>query len=110
VKLDDTLSEHAIYVQRNGDAQLMVRVYVDNLVIISTDCDDVKSFNEEMAVTFKMSDPSLLHYYLGIEVKQSTSEISFSQGGYAMKLLERCSLAKCNPCQTPMEARLMLSK
>jgi hypothetical protein len=48
------------------------------------------SFNEEMVVAFKMSDLGLLHYYLGIEVKQTVSGISLSQGACAMKLLERC--------------------
>jgi hypothetical protein len=105
-----TLSEHAIYVRQNGDAQLVVGVYIDDLVITSSDCDDIKSFKEEMAAAFKMSNLSMLHYYLSIEVKQSMSGISLSQGAYAMKLLERCGLARCNPCQTPMEARLKLSK
>jgi hypothetical protein len=105
-----TLSEHAIYVRQNGDAQLVVGVYIDDLVITSSDCDDIKSFKEEMAVAFKMSNLSMLHYYLSIEVKQSVSGISLSQGAYAIKLLERCGLTRCNPCQTPMEARLKLSK
>jgi hypothetical protein len=39
-----------------------------------------------MAVTFKMSDLVLLHYYLRIEVKQSASRISISQGAYTMKV------------------------
>jgi hypothetical protein len=51
-----------------------------------------------------------IHYYLGIEVKQSARGISLSQVAYSMKLLERCSSARCNTCQTPMEARLKLSK
>jgi hypothetical protein len=88
----------------------VVGVYVDDLVITGSDCDDIKSFNEEMTVAFKMSDPNLLHYYLGIEVKQSTREISLSQGAYTMKLLESYGLVRCNPYQTPMEARLKLSK
>jgi hypothetical protein len=63
-----------------------------------------------MVTAFKMSDLGLLHYYLGIEVKQRAREISLSQGAYAMKLLEMCGLARCNPYQTPMKARLKLSK
>jgi hypothetical protein len=95
-KLDDMLvslefrrspSEHAIYVRRNVDAQLVLGVYVDDLVIIGTSCDDIKLLKEEMAAAFKMSDLGLLHYYLGIEVKQSASRISFSQGAYADKLV-----------------------
>jgi hypothetical protein len=77
-KLDDTLlslgfqrtlSKHAIYVWRNGNVQLVVGVYVDDLIITGSDRDNIMSFKEEMAAAFKMSDLSLLHYYLGIEVK-----------------------------------------
>jgi hypothetical protein len=49
--------------------QLVVRVYVDDLIITGSDHDNIRSFKEEMEVTFKMSDLGLLHYYLGIEVK-----------------------------------------
>jgi hypothetical protein len=100
-KLDDTLlslgfrrilSEHAIYVRRNGNVQLVVGVYVDDLIITSLDRDDIRSFKEEIAATFKMSDLSLLHYYLSIEVKQSVSVISLCQGAYTMKILERSGM------------------
>jgi hypothetical protein len=89
---------------------MVVSVYIYDLVITGLDCDDIKLFKEEMSAVLKMSDLGLLHYYLGIEVKQSASEISLSQGAYTMKLLERCGLARCNLCQTPMEACLKLSK
>jgi len=77
-KLDDTLlslgfrkspSEHAIYIRSNQGAQLVVGVYVDDLVITGSSSDDIKRFKKEMAAAFKMSDLGLLHYYLGIEVK-----------------------------------------
>jgi hypothetical protein len=118
-KLDDTLlslgfrrtpSEHVIYVRRNGDVQLVVGVYVDDLVITGSDRDDIRSFKEEMTVAFKMSNLDLLHYYLSIEVKQSASGISLSQGAYAMKILKRSGMTGCNPRHVSMEARLKLSK
>jgi hypothetical protein len=90
--------------------QLVAGVYVDDLIITGSDRDDIKLFKEEMVATFKISDLGLLHYYLGIEVKQSASRISLSQNFYAMELLERCGLARCNLYQMPMEAHLKLSK
>jgi hypothetical protein len=57
-----------------------------------------------------MSDIGLLHYYLGIEVKQSVNGISLSQGAYAMKILDRSGMIGCNLCRVPMEAHLKLSK
>jgi hypothetical protein len=98
MKLDDTLlslgfrrtpSEHVIYVRQNSIVQLVVGVYVDDLIITSSDHDNSRSFKEEMTTAFKMSDLDLLHYYLSIEMKQSVSNISLSQGAYAMKILER---------------------
>jgi hypothetical protein len=56
-----TLSEHAIYVRRNGNVQLVVGVYVDDLIITGSDRDNIKSFKEEMTTTFKMSGLGLLH-------------------------------------------------
>ncbi len=49
----------------------MVGVYIDDLIITDSDRDNIRPFKEEIAATFKMSDLGLLHYYLGIEVKQS---------------------------------------
>lgn len=118
-KLDSTLlslgfrrspSEAAIYVRRNGKAQLVVGVYVDDLVITGASCDDITTFKKEMCRAFKMSDLGLLRYYLGIEVKQGLSGISLNQGAYAEKILEKSGMGDCNPCQVPMEPRLKLSK
>jgi hypothetical protein len=60
--------EHAIYVWWNSNVQLVVGVYVDDLIITGLDRDNIRSFKEEMAAMFKMSNIGLLHYYLGIEV------------------------------------------
>jgi hypothetical protein len=118
-KLDGTLlslgfrrtpSEHAIYVQWNGNMRLVVGVYVNNLIITGSNHDDIRSLKEEMASEFKMSDIGLLHYYLGIELKQSASGISLSQGAYVMKILERSGTTGCNLCHVPIETRLKLSK
>jgi hypothetical protein len=118
-KLDDTLlslgfqrtpSEHTIYVRQNGNMQLVVGVYVDDFIITGSDRDNIRSFKEEMMAAFKMSNIGLLHYYLGIKVRQSASGISLSQGAYVMKILERSGMTVCNSCHVPMEARLKLSK
>jgi hypothetical protein len=85
-------------------------IYIDDLIIIGSDRDNIRSFNEEMAAAFKTSDLGLLHYYLSVEVKQSASGILFSQGSYVMKILERSGMIGCNSCHIPMEARLKLSK
>jgi hypothetical protein len=86
-KLDDTLlsfgfsrslSEPALYTRRVGREQLVVGIYVDDLMITGSNYNDIMGFKSEMANVFNMSDLGLLHYYLGIEVKQSSQGISLS--------------------------------
>jgi hypothetical protein len=57
-----------------------------------------------------MSDLGLLCFYLGIEVQQNNGGITLTQSAYARKILDRAGMGSCNPCHTPMEARLKLSK
>ena len=92
--------EHAVYKRSNKKSLLLVRVYVS----------DIKNFKQEMKKKFSMSDLGLLSYYLGIEVKQGEHGITLCQSGYTTKILESVGMTNCNPCATPMEARLKLSK
>jgi hypothetical protein len=78
-------------------------------MITRSNCNDIKCFKLEMAKVFNMSDLGLLHYYLGIEVKQSAEGISLGQSSHALKIVEKCGLADCNPCSVPMENHLKLS-
>jgi hypothetical protein len=82
--------------------RLIVGVYVDDLIIIGKNSSNIREFKLQMYDIFKMSDLVLLSYYLAIEVKQSSSSISLSQGYYALKILENWGMLKCNPCKVPM--------
>jgi hypothetical protein len=71
-------SEPALYTRKNKGCQLIVGVYVDDLVITGASSADTVVFKKEMTNAFKMSDLGLLRYYLGIEVRQSTDGITLS--------------------------------
>lgn len=118
-KLDQTLTklgfercplEHALY--RKGDAEnfLLVGVYVDDLIITGRLSEDIQLFKDQMGRMFLMSDLGLLSYYLGMEVQQKDEQITVRQSSYAQKILEMAGMEGCNPCHTPMENRLKLSK
>jgi hypothetical protein len=118
-KLDDSLSslgfercpsDHAVYRRGTCDSLLLVGVYVDDLVITGMDTKEISLFKKQMTELFSMSDLGKLSFYLGIEVTQERDRITLCQAAYAKKLLERTGLTDCNPCTTPMEARLKLSK
>jgi hypothetical protein len=102
--------EHAVYKRNTEKESLLVGVYVDDLIVTGTSVSGINQFKEQMKTMFSMSDLGLLNYYLGIEVRQSSDGISLCQSSYAEKLLEKSGMKGCNSVQTPMEARLHLSK
>jgi hypothetical protein len=63
-----------------------------------------------MMKMYKMTDLGLLHYYLGIEVKQGPNGLGLSQASYAKRILEKAGIKECNPCKIPMEPETRLSK
>ncbi|KAL9263079.1 putative transposon Ty5-1 protein [Drosera capensis] len=62
--------EKAVYTRGEGDATLIARVYVDDLIVTRDNTGEVKIFKQQMMTEFEMSDLGLLSYYLGIEVEQ----------------------------------------
>jgi hypothetical protein len=119
-KLDESLtsvgfqrcpSDPAIYCRGNkkGD-RLVVGVYVDDLIITGSSKQGILSFKKEMTKMFEMSDLGVLHYYLGIEVRQQKNGVLISQSSYAKKILEKAGMSYCNPCKIPMEPKIKLSK
>ena len=77
-----------------GKEELVVGVYVDDLIITGARAEDIDSFKREMAAHFRMSDLGALSYYLGIEVRQGKEELTLGQSVYASKLLERRGMAE----------------
>lgn len=81
-------SEHALYKRGTSFSYLLMGVYVDDLIIVSSIPQEIQKFKEEMKKLFEMSDLGLLSYYLGLEVHQSTEGITIGQSAYALKILE----------------------
>ncbi|KAL5748152.1 hypothetical protein ACOSQ2_025449 [Xanthoceras sorbifolium] len=63
-----------------------------------------------MKEEFEMTNLGLLHYFLGIEVKQTEEGIIISQQKYAKDLLKKFRMDSVVPCTTPMETNLKLRK
>jgi hypothetical protein len=75
----------------------VVGVYVDDLVVTGASLDGIGMFKAEMAKVFNMSDLGLLHYYLGIEVRQSAEGFSLTQGAMPRKFWTRVEWKAATP-------------
>jgi hypothetical protein len=79
-----------------------------HLIITGGNSSELMQFKEQMKSKFQMGDLGKLHFYLGLEVNQSSEGIAVSQSVYAMKILSVAGLIGSNSCQ--MEVRLKQSK
>ena len=88
----------------------MVSLYVDDLIFTSNSTSMCDEFRRNLMCEFEMTDMSLLHFFLEIEVKQQENDIFISQKKYANDILKRFKMKSSTPLCTPMEVGLKLSK
>ena len=96
-------NEPTLHFKRQGESDfLVVCLYVDDIIYMGSSESLILEFKSCMMKTFEMTDLGLLHYFLGLEVKQAADGIFISQQKYAMDLLKRHNMFGCNTASTPM--------
>ncbi|KAL8131272.1 hypothetical protein AgCh_007267 [Apium graveolens] len=74
------------------ESVLIVGVYVDDLLVVGSDKEEINKFKVQMSKRFEMSDLGLLSYYLGIEVQQGKMGITLKQSAHVKKILEKAGM------------------
>jgi hypothetical protein len=103
--------EHTFFIKIEDEGKmLIVCLYLDDLIYTRNNTAMFESFKKSMMAKFEMTDLGMMHYFLGIEVMQSSARIFISQKKYAREILERFQMKDCNPVNTPSEFGLNLNK
>ena len=103
--------EHTLFIKvDDGGKMLIVCLYVDDLIYTGSNTAMFESFKKSMMAEFEMSDLGMMHYFLGIEVLQSSVGILISQKKYVGEILDKFQMKDCNPVNTPSEFGLKLNK
>ena len=84
-----------------GSDFIIVCLYVDDLIFMSTSPSLVKEFKEAMKSEFEMSDLGEMQYFLGMQIKQTNVDISIGQSKYVEDLLKRFNMHGCKLVSTP---------
>ena len=84
---------------------LILILYVDDLLITGEE-HLINQCKKDLASEFEMKDLGILHYFLGLEVRQKSGNIFLHQKKYTVDILKRFGMWNCRPMSTPMETNL----
>ena len=72
-----SIADSNLYINIVKNQPLFLVLYVDDLFLIGEE-HLIAHYKRELATKFKMKDLGLFHYFLGLEIRQKTSEIFLS--------------------------------
>jgi hypothetical protein len=103
-------ADYSLFTRQDGSSFIALLVYVDDILIASSDIAAVTKLKQFLDAQFKLKDLGPVRYFLGFEIARSTQGISVSQRKYALEVLEDAGLLGCKPTKCLMDQNLKLSK
>lgn len=102
-------AEHCLYTGQLNNREVLLAVYVDDLLIAASEEVTINKIKELLAREVEISDKGPARYILGIEIsRMSIDQICLSQSYAITKLLEAQQMSDCKPISTAMEANVDL--
>nr|GEV62100.1 retrovirus-related Pol polyprotein from transposon TNT 1-94 [Tanacetum cinerariifolium] len=100
--------DHFVFYSSSDASCILLVVYVNDIVITSSDKAGIKKLKSFIGTCFQTKDLELLKYFLGVEVSRSSKGICLSQRKYCLDLLDDSGQIKAKPCDEPMIPKLKL--
>ena len=102
-------ADHTLFYMLSKEGKVAVLlVYVDDIILIGDDCEELENLKKFLAKEFEIKDLGNLKYFLGMEFARSKEGIVVSQKKYVLDLLKETSMIGCRLAETPTEPNLKL--
>jgi histone deacetylase 1/2 len=102
-------ADTSLFYYNKGGYRLFVLVYVDDIIVASCSQAATDALLKDLQSEFALKDLGNLHYFLGVEVKQTQEGLVMSQRKYASEILTRAGMHNCKPVDTPLATSEKLS-
>jgi histone deacetylase 1/2 len=102
-------ADTSLFFFKKGPLTIFVLVYVDDIIVASSDVQGTKALLVALQQDFALKDLGDLHFFLGIEVTKKRDGLVLSQSRYARDILARSGMDKCKAVDTPLPSTQKLS-
>ncbi|XP_070667334.1 uncharacterized mitochondrial protein AtMg00810-like [Malus domestica] len=96
-----TYSDPSLFVKHVGKSVVILLLYVDDILITGSDSAAIDITIRALTKEFDIKDLGALHYFLGIQITQTSSGMFLSQSKYVADLLGKANMVHSKPCTTP---------
>jgi hypothetical protein len=93
--------DYSLFTRQDGSSFIALLVYVDDILIVSSDAVAVKRLKQFLDAQFKLKDLGPVRYFLRLEIARSSQGIYVSQRKYALEILEDAGLLGCKQPNAP---------
>jgi hypothetical protein len=107
-----SLKDEAIYLKGKDKEQVIIAVYVDDLLIMSQSDPKIQEVKKALNKNYEMQDLGLASTVLGIKISYNLEAgvLTLSQERYAEEVLKRFNMENCKPLPTPMSPGTKFTK
>lgn len=100
----------SLFVHITMTSKSYVLVYVDDLIVTSTNDLQLHKFIANLNQMFSLKDLGDLHFFLGLQIQKSKSGLTLSQQSYVMDIINRNNMSLSSPIAIPVDPSSSLIK
>ena len=103
--------EHSVYYKRGVESsKVLICLYVDDLLVIGSDHNEIEKFKSLMKSESKMTNLGKLTYFLGMEFVKIADGTVTHKRKYTSGVLKWFNMIDCNPTTTPTKFKSKLEE
>ena len=100
----------SVYVKNIDNGYVIVCLYVDDMLIIGSNSQMIKSIKKMLSKRFDMKDMGVADVILGMKITRTFDGHALSQSHYIEKILEKFNKGDDRTARTPVDPNQHLSK
>ena len=102
--------DKCVYIKDTPNHQVIICLYVDDMLIISRDIYDINAIKQMLEIKFDMKDLGVADVILGIRIHRTLEGLALSQSYYIEKVHDKFKYMKYGIAKTPLDLSFALQK